>query len=120
VAGEFVGGVRYRARKLSALLHPTVPVHAPLTFDVIDRWKGASIGRCLYYAAPPDGRIYAERPANAGEAELRRKERFVVAAPGPGPMATPEQETNTSFPTTLDLRLPGPAAKQLQERPVGV
>ena len=69
VPGELVAGVRYRARQLSATLHPTVPVHAPLVFDIIDRWKERSIGRCTYHAGPPDGRVYTARPANAAEAE---------------------------------------------------
>src|ERR1019366_5455032 len=47
--GAAVAGVRFRARQLSAVLHPTVPVHAPLTFDIIDRWKERPIGRCTYH-----------------------------------------------------------------------
>ena len=67
--GEAVAGVRYRARQLSATLHPTIPVHAPLVFDLIDRWKERSIGRCTYHVGPPEGGIYTARPANAAEAE---------------------------------------------------
>ncbi len=48
--GEAVAGIRYRARRLSATLHPTVPVHTPLVFDIIDRWKERSIARCTYHA----------------------------------------------------------------------
>ena len=48
-----VAGVRYRARQLSAALHPTIPVHAPLVFDMIDRWKERSIGRCTYHVGHP-------------------------------------------------------------------
>jgi uncharacterized protein (DUF2126 family) len=108
VAGELVAGVRFRARQLSALLHPTVPVHAPLVFDIIDRWKDRSIGRCVYHAAPPDGRVYSARPASASEAEERRRERFQEVAPTTEAMAAPEEEVNPSFPLTLDLRLPAP------------
>jgi len=108
VAGEFVAGVRYRARRLSELLHPTVPVHAPLVFDIIDRWKDRSIGRCVYHTVVPDGEAYTTRPADATEAERRRKERFRVEDPEPGQMATPAEEVNPSFPLTLDLRLPAP------------
>jgi uncharacterized protein (DUF2126 family) len=100
--------VRFRARQLSALLHPTVPVHAPLVFDIIDRWKDRSIGRCVYHAAPPDGRVYSARPASASEAEERRRERFQEVAPTTEAMAAPEEEVNPSFPLTLDLRLPAP------------
>jgi uncharacterized protein (DUF2126 family) len=108
VAGEFVAGVRYRARQLSALLHPTVPVHAPLTFDVVDCWKERSIGRCIYHAVPPNGRVYTARPDDAAEAEERRRERFQVVAAPSDAMTAPEEEANSSFPLTLDLRLPGP------------
>jgi uncharacterized protein (DUF2126 family) len=114
--GELVAGVRYRARQLSALLHPTVPVHAPLVFDIIDRWKDSSMGRCIYHATPPDGRVYQERPGSAAEAEQRRRERFQEAAPVAGVMAAPEEEVNPSFPLTLDLRLPAPEAKTPTER----
>ena len=68
--------VRFRARKLSATLHPTIPVHAPLVFDLIDLWKERSVGRCIYHTKPPDGRVYTARPADAAEAEDRRRERF--------------------------------------------
>jgi uncharacterized protein (DUF2126 family) len=106
VPGEMVAGVRYRARQLSASLHPTIPVHAPLTFDIIDRWERRSIGRCIYHATPPDGRIYTSRPVDATEAAERRKARFEEVAPPPGAMAAPEEEMNPVFPMTLDLRLP--------------
>jgi uncharacterized protein (DUF2126 family)/transglutaminase-like putative cysteine protease len=106
VAGEYVAGVRFRARKLSALLHPTVPVHAPLVFDIVDRWKDRSVGRCIYHAAPPEGRVYEKRPADAAEAEQRRRERFEEAAAPAEAMAAAEEEANPSFPLTLDLRLP--------------
>jgi uncharacterized protein (DUF2126 family)/transglutaminase-like putative cysteine protease len=114
VPGELVAGIRYRARKLSALLHPTVPVHAPLVFDLIDSWKAQSIGRCVYHAVPRDGRVYDQRPENAAEAERRRKERFEAVEPPAGEMETPPAEANLSFPLTLDLRLPSP------EQPVAV
>ena len=64
-AGEAVAGIRYRARKLSAALHPTIPVHTPLTFDLIDTWKDRSTARCTYYAGPPDGSVHATRPVDA-------------------------------------------------------
>jgi uncharacterized protein (DUF2126 family)/transglutaminase-like putative cysteine protease len=109
--GEAVAGVRYRARKLSAALHPTVPVHAPLVFDIIDLWTERSIGRCTYHAGPPDGRMYTGRPVNAAEAEGRRQERFQKSGQTHGQMLAPEEETNPIFPMTLDLRFPGPGQR---------
>jgi uncharacterized protein (DUF2126 family) len=106
--GEFVAGVRFRARQLSATLHPTIPVHAPLAFDIIDRWKERSIGRCIYHVVAPDGRVYSTRPANAVEAKERRAARFEVGGAEPGGMAGPAEETNPIFPMTLDLRIPAP------------
>jgi uncharacterized protein (DUF2126 family) len=104
--GVAIGGVRFRARRLSASLHPTVPVHAPLVFHLIDCLRGDSIGQCTYYVGPPDGGSYAARPANAAEAEGRRMERLKVPAPALSPMAAPDKEINPLFPMTLDLRLP--------------
>jgi uncharacterized protein (DUF2126 family)/transglutaminase-like putative cysteine protease len=117
VAGELVAGVRYRARRLSATLHPTIPVHTPLVFDIIDRWKDRSIGRCIYHAGPPADRVYTTRPANATEAATRRMERFQPVDPMLSPMAIPEEETNLIFPTTLDLRIPVSEPKHRSERP---
>ncbi len=110
-AGTAVAGVRYRARRLSATLHPTVPVHAPLVFDLIDCWRDRSMGQCAYHVAPPDGRLYTARPVNDAEAEVRRHERFQVSGPALNPMAPPEDETNAIFPLTLDLRLSPPKQK---------
>lgn len=105
-AGEAVAGVRYRARRLSASLHPTIPVHAPLVFDIIDRWERQSIGRCTYHMQPPDGRLYTDRPATSREAEVRRQERFQAAEGAPIAMAPPVEEANPIFPMTLDMRFP--------------
>ena len=107
--GEAVAGIRYRARKLSAALHPTIPVHTPLAFELIDTWDQRSVARCVYYASPPDGTIYTTRPVDAAEAMRRRRQRFEVGVPSPGVVATPPEETNPIFPLTLDLRWPAPA-----------
>jgi len=106
--GVAVAGVRYRARSLSATLHPTVPVHAPLVFDLIDCWKDRSIGQCAYHVVQPDGRLYTTRPVNSAEAEIRRHQRFQVTSPAFKPMTPPEEEANPIFPLTLDLRLSPP------------
>jgi uncharacterized protein (DUF2126 family)/transglutaminase-like putative cysteine protease len=103
--GESIAGVRYRARQLSAVLHPTIPVHAPLTFDIIDTWQERSIGRCVYHVASPDGSAYTGRPLNVNEAEERRRQRFQKTDPLPVAATAPEEEPNPIFPLTLDLRL---------------
>ncbi|HEY4379012.1 MAG TPA: transglutaminase family protein [Acidobacteriaceae bacterium] len=111
MSGELVAGVRYRARQLSAALHPTIPVQMPLVFDIIDRWKDRAIGRCVYRTGPPDGSMYTARPADAIEAAQRRRLRFEQTDPSPGRIVIPEEETNLSFPMTLDLRIPATEQK---------
>ena len=107
-AGQWVAGIRYRARKLSAALHPTVPVHTPLVFDLIDTWQKRSVARCAYHSGPPDGNVFTTRPADAAEARARRLLRFQMSDPPAFIAAAPEEERNTVFPMTLDLRWPAP------------
>ncbi|MBV9342670.1 MAG: transglutaminase family protein [Acidobacteria bacterium] len=114
---EAVAGVRYRARRLSATLHPTVPVHVPLVFDIVDRWKESSICRCTYHVESPESRAYTARPSNATEAAERRRERFQKSSTMPLPMVAPEEESNPLFPMTLDLRLPPPGRETHIEKP---
>jgi uncharacterized protein (DUF2126 family) len=90
----------------------------PLVFDIIDRWKDRSIGRCVYHAGPPDGRVYTARPMDASEAAERRRLRFQQTDPPPTPIEIPEEETNLIFPTTLDLRIPILGQSHPSERPV--
>jgi uncharacterized protein (DUF2126 family) len=122
--GEYVAGVRYRAWTPPSAVHPTIGVHTPLVFDLIDTWNGRSVGVCSYHVAHPGGRTYQTFPVNAFEAESRRGNRFSTLAHTPGPytprpvldavreffseprwpMVPPREESPGEYPHTLDLR----------------
>ena len=110
-AAEFVAGVRYIAWKPYSALHPSIGVHVPLIFDVVDTWAGRAIGGCQYHVAHPGGLSYESFPVNANEAESRRLNRFVPMGHTPGALAanaalsTPSPAVGSAeFPYTLDLR----------------
>jgi uncharacterized protein (DUF2126 family)/transglutaminase-like putative cysteine protease len=106
--GELVAGVRFRAWRPPSALHPTIGIHAPLVFDVIDTWNGRAIAGCTYHVSNPGGLAYERLPANALEAEGRRISRFFPFGHTPGPLEAPPEEHNRDFPLTLDMRFAPP------------
>ncbi|MGC2656980.1 MAG: transglutaminase family protein [Bryobacteraceae bacterium] len=105
--GEAVAGVRYRAWLPTSCLHPTIPVHTPLVFDIVDQWNDLVVGGATFHGSNPNGQTYSTRPANSAEAEGRRAERF-ESTYAAARTTVLEEEPNPFFPMTLDLRWPKP------------
>ena len=103
--GEYVCGVRFRAWQPPSALHPTIKVHAPLTFDLVDRWQRHSMGGCRYHVAHPGGLSHDTFPINAYEAESRRLSRFFRFGHTPGTMDVQPATPSLEHPFTMDLRV---------------
>jgi uncharacterized protein (DUF2126 family) len=102
--GEFVAGVRFRAWQPPSCLHPTIPVHAPLVFDLVDSWNERAIAGCTWHVSHESGRSFDRFPVNAFEAESRRMGRFLPMGHTGGRVVLPAVESNREYPLTLDMR----------------
>ncbi len=102
--GEHVAGVRFRAWQPPFCLQPTIGVHHPLRFDLVDTWGRRSLGACSYHVWHPEGRAYDEPPLTAFEAKARRSQRFTTAGHAPYPAPVREVAPRPEHPLTLDLR----------------
>jgi uncharacterized protein (DUF2126 family) len=104
--GEAVAGVRFRAWRLPASLHPTIDPHPPLVFTLIDGWTERALGGCTLAVSHGGGRAYETFPVNANEAESRRHALFTPFGHAHGRVAPSElvRPHNPDFPLTLDLR----------------
>ena len=102
--GEYVAGIRFKAWSPPSGLHPTIPVQAPLVFDLVDGWNQTSLGGCTYHVEHPGGLNRDDFPVNAFSAESRRLARFWQHGHTSGRIDIPETQPNKDHPYTLDLR----------------
>jgi uncharacterized protein (DUF2126 family) len=102
--GEAVAGVRYRAWQPPECLQPTIGVHAPLVFDLIDTWNERSLGGCSYHVSHPGGMSFEAFPVNSYEAEGRRLARFFRHGHTAGRVDINRPPVDPEHPFTLDLR----------------
>jgi uncharacterized protein (DUF2126 family) len=104
VAGEQVGGVRFRAWAPPHSLHPHIGIHHPLRFELLDAWAQRSLGACAYHVWHPEGRSYDAPPLTRFEAAARRAQRFTSAGPSTWPARARPARPQGEAPYTLDLR----------------
>jgi len=107
VESQYVAGIKYRAWQPPRCLHPTIGIHTPLRFEIIDRRSNLAVGGCTYHAVHPAGVGHAVFPINALEAESRRAARFEPHGFTGGRIDLPNWPPSTSpnpYPVTMDLR----------------
>ncbi|MFN3202746.1 MAG: transglutaminase family protein [Bradymonadia bacterium] len=105
VVGEQIAGVKFRAWQPAHCLHPSIGVHHPLHFDVVDTWHQRSLGRCTYHVWHPEGRAFEDPPLTAFEAGARRAQRFTIHGNARSPVRPLASSVYPRHPYTLDLRL---------------
>jgi len=106
IRGQYVAGVRFKAWQQYSSLHPTIKVHTPLVFEIVDTDNRRSVAGCTYHVSHPGGRNYDTFPVNAGEAEARRNARFWDYGGIQGKFDIPKELPHPDQPYTLDLRIP--------------
>jgi uncharacterized protein (DUF2126 family)/transglutaminase-like putative cysteine protease len=109
VAGssELVAGLRFRAWAPPSALHPTIGIHSPLTFELVDAISGLTLGGLTYHVTNPSGHGYDSAPVNASEAEARRASRIRRLDAGQAGPAEPTLRPLgplVEYPVTFDLR----------------
>ena len=96
--------MRYRAWQPPTCLHPTIPVHTPLVFDLVDTWMERSLGGCTYHVAHPGGRSYEQFPVNATKPRAAASPASPASATRRAKLRVAPAERSREFPYTLDLR----------------
>ncbi|MGF1475754.1 MAG: DUF2126 domain-containing protein [Geminicoccaceae bacterium] len=103
-SGEAVAGIRFRAWQPPNCLHPTIGVHSPLVFDLVDGKAGRTLGGFTYHVMHPAGRNYETLPVNDNEAEGRRLARLERDRHSPGLITAVDHPPLSADSCTLDLR----------------
>ena len=119
-------GVRANLSRASGTAHgsllrafiPTIPVHTPLVFDMVDTWSGSALGAASTMSLiPGDAQTKIFR-------SMRMKRKAAAGAfqrhdHTPGTIDCRHEESNPDFPMTLDLRWPrADFANDIRRNPV--
>lgn len=104
MAGERVGGVRFRAWAPAHSLHAHIGIHHPIRIDLLDRWGRRSLGACAYHVWHPEGRGFITPPLTRFEAAARRAQRFTIEGQSMWPVEARAVPVSAEAPYTVDLR----------------